>query len=199
MPIIKMMKISLPLLLLIFFSSFLFAANNDLLKIGQKAPIITGKKAVGKGLLSLTKLMSEFGYKKDKNGKFIEKKGKYVWHLVKNVVVLNFFSTTCVPCMREIPTYNKLAAKYKKLPVKMIYVNIDPDVDSLEMQLFIGRKQIRVPMMLPNQKDAIKKYGAYRLPRMVIINKDRKIEHIINGFNENLETEISTIIDRLLQ
>ncbi|MBU2511829.1 TlpA family protein disulfide reductase [bacterium] len=192
-------RIFLPLLLLTILTPFLFAANNDHLLIGQEAPIITGKKAVGKGLLSLTKLMSDLGYKKDKNGKFVEKNGKYVFEMVRNVVVLNFFSTTCIPCMQEIPTYNRLAEKYKDQPVNMIYVNIDPDSDPLDMQLFIARKQIKVPMMLPNQKDAIKKYDAYRLPRMVIINKDRKIEHIINGFNENLETEISTIVDRLLQ
>lgn len=67
-------RIFLPLLLLTILTPFLFAANNDHLLIGQEAPIITGKKAVGKGLLSLTKLMSDLGYKKDKNGKFVEKK-----------------------------------------------------------------------------------------------------------------------------
>jgi thiol-disulfide isomerase/thioredoxin len=183
----------------LFFASSLNAESNapDPM-IGQKAPIISGKKAKGKGLLKLDKLMTELSYQKDANGKFVEQNGKFVLQVKKNVVVLNFFSTTCIPCMREIPTYNRLAEKYKNAPVKMIYVNIDADVSSLEIERFIARKQIKVPMMMPNQRDAIRKYKATMLPRMVIINQKGIIEEIINGFNENLEDKISTILDKLI-
>ncbi len=176
----------------------LVAANKPDVLIGKKAPQISGKKAVGRGIINLNKLMSEVSYAKDKNGKFKEVNGKFVLTVTKNVVVLNFFSTTCIPCIKEIPTYNLLARKFKNRPVKMIYVNIDHSVDDLEITRFVARRQIKVPMMLPNQRDAIKKYKAFSLPRMVIINRQGIIDHIITGFNENLESELTHLIERLL-
>ncbi len=169
------------------------AIKDDKEFIGKQAPLLRGKKAIGRGLLSLDKLMKEYkGLKKDKNGKPVA-----IWK--HNVVVLNFFSTDCIPCMKEIPTYNKLAKKYENKDVKMIYINVEADVNPVDLRLFVARKNIRVPMMIPDQRVAVKSYNAYRLPRLVIINKQQKIEHIITGFNENLDQEISTIVDRLLK
>jgi thiol-disulfide isomerase/thioredoxin len=181
-----------------FLSTILFAGNASNEMVGLKAPIISGKKAKGKGLLTLSKLMTELNYKKDKNGKFIEKEGKYILEIKKNVVILNFFSTDCIPCIKEIPTYNRLAVKYRNHPVKMIYVNVDANVTDLDMQRFIIQRGIKVPMMVPNQKEAMRKYKAFTLPRMVIINREGKIQKIITGFSENLEAELSALIEKLI-
>ena len=172
------------------------SAYHDL--VGKKAPTLTGKKAKSKGLMALSKLMTELSYKKDKTGKFIEKNGKYVSEIKKNVVILNFFSTDCIPCLKEIPTYNRLAKKYINQPVKMIYVNVDAGITDLEMGHFIIQRGIKVPMMLPNQKEAMRKYKAFTLPRMVIINREGKVYKIITGFNEDLESELSTLIEKLI-
>ena len=171
-------------------------ASNDAL-IGEKAPGISGRLALGHGLIKLRKLMVELEYERDESGKFKEVNGKYVLKIKRNVVVLNFFSTTCIPCVREIPTYNKIAEKFKDKPVKLIYVNVDSNVNPLEIRRFLARKRIKVPMMLPNQRDAIKKYNAYALPRLVIINKNGKVERVISGFSESLEEELTQLIENL--
>jgi thiol-disulfide isomerase/thioredoxin len=167
--------------------------------IGKNAPLLSGKKALGSGLLKLTNLMTEVAFERDEKGKFKEVNGKYVMQIKKNVVVLNFFATTCIPCIREIPSYNKLAEKYKNKPVKFIYVNVDTEVSDQKIARFIARRRIKVPMMMPNQKDAIKKYQVYSLPRIVIINRHRKIAHEIKGFKEDLETQLTELIDELHQ
>jgi len=165
--------------------------------IGQKAPSISGKNAVGNRLLKLNSLMTEISYEKDDFGKFKEVNGKYVLKVTKNVVVLNFFSTSCIPCIKEIPTYNLVAQNFKGKPVKLIYVNIDHNVDSLGIRRFIARKQIKVPMMLPNQKEALKKYNVYQLPRIVIIDRQGIVSNIISGFNEDLYEQLIRIIENL--
>lgn len=81
--------------------------------------------------------------------------------------------------------------------MRLIYVNIDAQMSSLEISRFIARKQIKVPMMMPNQREAIRKYKAYALPWMVIINKEGVVHQIIKGFNEDLETELSATLDHL--
>jgi len=39
-----------------------------------------------------------------------------VMQVTRNVVVLNFFATYCIPCIREIPAYNRLYQKYQGQP-----------------------------------------------------------------------------------
>ena len=166
--------------------------------IGQDAPLLSGKKALGSGLLKLTNLMTEIGFEKDEEGKFKEINGKYIMRVQKNVVVLNFFATTCIPCIREIPTYNKLAEVYKNRAVKFIYVNVDTEVSGQEISRFIAKKEIKIPMMMPNQRDVIKKYRVSSLPKIVIINRQRKVSHEIKGFKQDLKNQITKLVDELL-
>jgi thiol-disulfide isomerase/thioredoxin len=183
--------------LCVFWVASSYAETSDSL-VGKVAPLLSGKKALGSGLLKLTNLMTEISFEKDEKGKFREVKGKYIMQVQKNVVVLNFFATTCIPCIREIPTYNELAEKYKKKPVKLIYVSVDTDVSDQEIGRFIAKRQIKIPMMMPNQKDAIKKYQVYSLPRIVIIDRQRKIAYEVKGFKEDLNYQLSKLIDGLL-
>src|SRR3989339_22503 len=110
--------------------------------VGVPAPILSGKTANGPGLMKLNNLMKEFGFKTDEQGKKVEVNGEYVPEIKRNVVVLSFFATTCVPCMREIPTYNRIAASYEGKPVRLIYVNVDTEVSTDEMSRFIAKKKI---------------------------------------------------------
>jgi len=191
-------NILLSILALSSFATLTFAAPPSKSMVGQKAPFLSGQKAQGAGLMKLRSLLKEFGFKKDANGKFIEKDGKYIPAVSSNVVVLNFFSTTCVPCMREIPTYNRIAHSFKDKAVKLIYVNIDTEVSDQELVRFIAKKKIKLPMMLPNQRDAIKKYQVYSLPRIIVIGKDGVIAHEVKGFHDDLEANMTEWITTLL-
>jgi len=175
----------------------LLAADPDPL-IGQPAPGISGKIAVGRGLLRLESLMSEIDYEKDAQGNRKEVDGKYVIKVKRNVVILNFFSKTCIPCVREIPTFNRLAEEFKSLPVKMVYVNVDSDVDPQEIGQFIIRRRIQIPMMLPNQRETIRKYNAVSLPRLVVIDRKGIIAEIIVGFHEDLADKLTRLVEKLV-
>ena len=190
-------RTSLILILSISLSSIALA-NTPYPLIGLESPLLSGKRALGNGLLKLTNLMTEIGFERDESGKFKEVNGKYVMQVKKNVVVLNFFATTCIPCIREIPTYNKLAERYKDKPVKLIFVNVDTEVSDQKISRFIAKREIKVQMMMPNQRDAIKKYQVFGLPRIVIIDRNRKIAHVITGFKDNFEIQLSKMIDELL-
>lgn len=165
---------------------------------GDPAPLITGKNAVSNGLFRLSSLMKAVGYKRNSDGSFKETNGKFVLEIHPHVVVLNFFSRTCIPCLKEIPAYNRVADHFRNDPVKLIYVNVEADITRQQARRFIASKQIRVPMMLPNQKEVIRKYNVVSLPRIIIIDRNGKIDHIINGFNDQLEPFLKNRISRLL-
>lgn len=176
----------------------LLAAGGGESMLGKKAPMLSGQTAQGEGLMKLRQLMKEFGFKKDAQGNLIEKDGKYVPHVTSNVVVLNFFSTSCVPCIREIPTYNQIAADLKGKNVKLIYVNVDTEVSDADMTRFIAKKNIDLPMMMPNQRDAIRKYQVYSLPRIVVIDKQGTVAMEVRGFHDDLKEKLTAKINELL-
>jgi thiol-disulfide isomerase/thioredoxin len=173
-----------------------FAAEDPLL--GKKAPSIMGREALASKFIKLRNLNSELGYERDSSGKLVEKDGKYVLKMTRNVVVLNFFSTSCIPCIREIPAYNRIAAKYKNKNARLIYVNVDSDVSEAQMEQFISKRGITVPMMLANPREAARKYDVTSLPRMVVISPKGKVVKVIRGFSEDLEEKLSAIIDSYL-
>lgn len=192
------MKLLIFSVLFTFISTLTGVAASNTSLIGTKAPELSGKKAIGNGLIKLSRLFKEIGFEKDKKGKFIERNGKYVLKITKNVVVINFFSTSCIPCIREIPTYNDVAKHFRDKNVKLIYINIDYDISDARLIHFIKRRGIQVPMMLANQKEAIRKYSVSHLPRIVIIDKNQNIAHELKGFKEDLNKKLVTYINDIL-
>ena len=42
-----------------------------------------------------------------------------------SVMVVNFWATFCIPCIHEIPFFEKISAKYKSQGVKLLLVSLD--------------------------------------------------------------------------
>ena len=195
--------------LLVRFSLFLFLffvlipiqiLLGDQLSIGSSAPNLIGNDAVTGNRVNLYMVMTSLQFKRDDRGFLVVgNDGKYVNEFVRNIVVLNFFSRSCIPCIREIPVFNQIADKFKDKKVKFLYVNVDPNMNQEQAQDFIQKHDIRVPMMLCNQAEAIRKYDANVLPRLYLIDDQKKIFHIVKGFDEDLDYDLSQIINTLLE
>ena len=170
-------------------------AENSL--VGQSAPLINGKNARDFGLIKLSSLMKTVYREKNADGTYREINGQYVWQVKKNVVVINFFATYCIPCIKEIPTFNKIAQIYRDRNVKLIYVNVDAKMTLSKLRRLIIKYKISVPMMVPNQSDAVNKYQVYNLPRIVVIDQEQRIANLIVGFQEDFESQMTAIIDGL--
>jgi thiol-disulfide isomerase/thioredoxin len=59
------------------------------------------------------------------------------------VVLLDFWSTTCVPCIRELPDLKKLYSKYQSRGLECIGISLDSNKQQLER--FIQRQEIAWP------------------------------------------------------
>lgn len=61
-----------------------------------------------------------------------------------SLYIVNFWATWCAPCVKEIPDFEKLYAKYKTDKVKLLFVSLDfpgqlqnrviPFIDRMEMK-----------------------------------------------------------------
>jgi len=170
------------------------------LRVDIRAPNLSGFDAATVSRLNLYRVLTEMRFKRDSQGGLVTKaNGKYASEFVHNVTVLNFFARTCIPCLREIPTFNHIAESYRGQRVKILYVNVDPDLDEEQMNRLIQKYKINIPVLLPSQAEAIRKYDVKALPRLVVIGQDKRIALILTGFKEDLEQTLTLLIDQILK
>jgi thiol-disulfide isomerase/thioredoxin len=167
--------------------------------LGKPAPILSGRAAFRPGLVNLNKLQNEIVFERDAQGRPLREGDRVKFHVVHNTVVLNFFATYCVPCVREIPTFNKIAAAYAGRPVKFVYVNVDTEKSADEVRAFAQARGIAVEMILPSVRYALDAYKIDALPRIVVVGPDGVVTHVITGFQEDLAAQLNAVLAPLLK
>lgn len=78
------------------------------------------------------------------------------------VLVLNFWSTTCAPCVKELPDFMEVHEKFKDNPkYKMLLVSLDRAKDKERVIEFIKKKNLTAEVVL---LDDIKRMNTW-IPR----------------------------------
>ena len=169
------------------------------LRVGGRAPDLNGIDIRSGERTGLYRLMTDIFLERDQNGQLVVgQNGKYRTVFRHNVLVLNFFSRHCIPCIREIPVYRRVAAKFKGRAVKMLYVNADGDLTQAGMKALADKHTLTLPLLYAHQQEVMRTYRPRALPKLVVIGRDKKVAHIMTGFDENFETALSNAIRSLL-
>ncbi|HEX6981438.1 MAG TPA: TlpA disulfide reductase family protein [Balneolaceae bacterium] len=90
------------------------------------------------------------------------------------MVVLDFWSVSCGPCIEEIPRLNDLAKKYSD-KTTLISINSDLLYGSTkeELQEFVAEHNIRYPVILDTQqKNLMQQFGVNGWPARFLLNKE---------------------------
>jgi len=165
------------------------------LKPGDLAPSWALMYAPGK-----FEFLKNWTVERDKNlRKFMSQPDRYP-------VVLSFFATWCVPCMKELPHLENVFQAYKNEKVKFFLVDITEatrtgeNENSPKAGPFLAEKGITIPILYDNRGVAKERYGAKTLPRLFVIDKFQIIREARQGFHEDedLEGELSALIDELM-
>ena len=128
----------------------------------------------------------------------------------RHIVVMSFFATWCAPCMKELPILEKVYNKYKNERVKFFLIDITEATrnmpgfeNSPKAGPFLKQKGVTMPILYDTRGVAMERYNAITLPRLYIIDGNRKITQIREGFHPGKEkefmNEISEEIERLLK
>ncbi len=110
------------------------------------------------------------------------------------VVVLNFWATWCVPCLREMPALEQLNLKYRNDGVQVIGIVVVSNKNDIAPKL--KKTGITYPILLGSKK-TIADYGNfYSIPQTFIIGRDGKILKQFSGSNtfSTLEKEIKAVL-----
>lgn len=107
-------------------------------------------------------------------------KGKYV--------LLDFWATWCIPCMKQIPFLKKIRQEYS--PGKLVMISISADVNYNYFNSVIKKNEMNWIHIFDNE-DLPKIYGISAYPTLILIDDTGEI--IYDGKSEKKETLIKLL------
>jgi len=97
------------------------------------------------------------------------------------VVIINFWSSGCPPCIMEMPSLIKLKGLMDGKPFVILTITSDPRSIS---ERAIREMNITLPVLLDPDARVAMTYGAYGLPTTYIIAADGTVDnHVVGGAN----------------
>jgi thiol-disulfide isomerase/thioredoxin len=113
------------------------------------------------------------------------------------VLLMEFTSVSCGPCLMSIPMLNRLHKEYDREDLNIISIETitgNPDV----LRNYVQQNKIRYPFFLTSG-DATKKYHIHAVPTFFILDKNRRIIKIIHGYKKgSTGRDIKDAVDSLL-
>jgi peroxiredoxin/outer membrane lipoprotein-sorting protein len=144
------------------------------LQIGNTAPGFTAK------LFSSDKVISSSDYE-----------GK--------ILILDFWFVGCYPCALAAPHLNNLQERYKKDVVVIGLNPVDPYEKSLKkVSDYVARHKLNYTLASIESLVA-KQYKIFNYPTVYIIDTNGVVQYSEMAFSEDMEKDISAVIDTLLK
>lgn len=110
-------------------------------------------------------------------------------------VVFNFWHTSCVPCIAEMPLLNELVKKYAGKEV--VFVSATPNTEQ-ELNAFLGKRKFDYTQVASvDTKTFFSPFPGW--PIHVVINDRGIIEFTAIGKQNSIEEKLATFIDKTLQ
>jgi thiol-disulfide isomerase/thioredoxin len=102
-----------------------------------------------------------------------------------NIVILDFWATTCAPCRRSIPFVERIGREYADDGVVVLSINVDfPSENRLNLvRAFARAEDIESDILIDNGNTAYQ-YGARRIPLLVMVGRDGNVARVYRGFQE---------------
>ena len=117
--------------------------------------------------------------------------------------VINFWATWCMPCIAELPEFEKVNAFYKDKKVKVILVDLD-FYKKLNITVipYLDKTKIQSEVVLLNEPnyndwiDKVDKHWSGSIPATIIFNNQKKAYHFLE--HEITFAEIDTLLTLIL-
>lgn len=118
--------------------------------------------------------------------------------------IFNFWSTTCKPCVEEIPYFQELVKKYDSAGVKLVLVNLDMAEDyPQKIRSFASAHKLMAPIKFLNETNAdlfcpaVDESWSGAIPATLLINNKTGYRKFFEDqlSRENLEKEIKAMIN----
>jgi peroxiredoxin len=121
-------------------------------------------------------------------------------HLGKNVILLDFWSTTCDPCMVEMPHLVAMYEKYKDKGFVVLAISLDGPESLAQVNSIVHDKKMSFPVLLDQETKVIARYNPRRdMPFAVLIDRSGAIVDKRAGYTAGDEKSLEAKVQALLQ
>lgn len=119
------------------------------------------------------------------------------------IYIVNYWSTWCLPCVKELPQFEKINQEYKYKPVKVLLVSFDfKEMYPKKILNWVNNKKLQCEILWFSESkpnDFIPKLNAEwsgSLPATTIIYNKKNYNYFIEG--ETTYKELKKRVDKLL-
>ena len=118
-------------------------------------------------------------------------------HLGK-VIVVNFWATWCVPCVKEMPSFENLYRRYRSQGLTLLAVSLDKG-DSTKVQEFADKHKLSFSILLDTKGVAEKLYPSFSIPFTYVIDKQGRVVARVDGAKNWESSETFEAVEHLLK
>ncbi|MBL56976.1 MAG: thiol:disulfide interchange protein [Flavobacteriales bacterium] len=117
---------------------------------------------------------------------------------IKRPAVLTFWSTTCVPCIKELMAINSKYSEWKKSTDFEVYaISTDDERYATRVPLIVERKGWQFPILRDKERLMFKALGVSNNPYTVVVDQKGKIVYEHTSYKEGDEDRLIEIIKEL--
>jgi thiol:disulfide interchange protein DsbD len=111
------------------------------------------------------------------------------------VVVVNFWATWCVPCIKEIPSFNKIHKELGAKGVAVLGVSMDDDDAPAKVKKFLTKHPMQYAVALGSEKVS-ERFQLNNYPVTVVFDRSGKLLKRFEGFTpeQSLEDAVKTAL-----
>ncbi len=115
-------------------------------------------------------------------------------------VIAELWATWCKPCIKLLPTYDRLYQNYKGYShLSFMAISVDDRHHENKVNLFIERKDYRFPVYMDTTSSLMKTMSIPYIPLTVLVKNDTVIKTFAAAKDsETYYQELSSVLDSLL-
>jgi len=117
-----------------------------------------------------------------------EKKGK--------VVLLNFWASWCPPCVKEIPSMNRLAESFDQKRFEIVSVNFKESPETIAA--FLKQVQVDFPVLMDADGKVSADYEIFAFPSSFLIDAQGKLQYSVNTAIEWDDEEVKKVVQSMI-
>jgi len=112
------------------------------------------------------------------------------------VVLLNFWASWCPPCLREMPSMERLRIRMAGRPLAIVALDSAETAD--EVNGFLSKMKLGFPILLDPDGSNTKRWKVFALPTTFLLDASGRVRYVLTGPTEWDEGEALKIIESLL-
>jgi thiol-disulfide isomerase/thioredoxin len=112
------------------------------------------------------------------------------------VVLLNFWASWCPPCLREMPSLERLRARMAGRPLAIVAISSAETPE--EVGAYLSKMTLGFPILLDPDSDNTRHWKVFALPTTFLLDAEGQVRYVLTGPTEWDEGEALKLIESLL-